>query len=113
MEGMPRAGATQRPPLHDDRSSWDVYITQLAQLNHWTEMEKVTLLAVNLRGAASTVLSNLPADHQSDYRALVTALQNRFGTAHQAQLHRTKLGNQIRKRGESLGELMEDIKLLA
>ena len=111
-----RAGATQRPPLYDGRSSWDAYITQfemLAQLNHWTEMEKATLLAVSLRGAASTVLSNLPADRRSDYRALVTALENRFGTAHQAELHRMKLRNRTRKREESLAELMEDIERLA
>ena len=73
-------------------------------------MEKATLLAVSLRGAASTVLSNLQPDRRSDYRALVTALENRFGTAHQAELHRMKLGNRTRKREESLAELMEDIE---
>ena len=43
----------------------------------------------------------------------MTALENRFGTAHQGELHRMKLRNRIRKREESLGELMEDIELLA
>ena len=48
---MPRADATQRPPLYDGRSSWDAHTTQfemLVQLNHWTEVEKATLLAVSL-----------------------------------------------------------------
>ena len=110
-----RAGATQRPPLYDCHSSWDAHITQfemLAQLNHWTEVEKATLLAVSLRRAALKVLSNLLADHRSDYRALVTALENRFGTVHQAELHRMKLRNRTRKRQESLAELMEDIEQL-
>ena len=74
---VPRAGATQRPPLYDGRSSLDAYITQfkmLAELNRWSEVERATLLAVSLRGAASTVLSNLPAELRSDYTALVTAL---------------------------------------
>ena len=66
----------------------------LALFNHWTEVEKATLLVVSLRGAALPVLSNLPADRRSDYRALVTALENRFGTVHQAELHRMKLRNQ-------------------
>ena len=60
-----RTGATQRPPLYDGSTSWDAYIAQfemLAQLNHWTKVEKVTLLVVSLRGAALPVLSNLPAD---------------------------------------------------
>ena len=60
---------------------------------YWTELEKVTILAVSLRGAALTVLSNLLVDRCSNYRALVTALENRFGTAHQAELHRIKLRN--------------------
>ena len=113
---VPRAGATQRPPLYDGRSSWDAYITQfkmLAELNRWSEVERATLLAVSLRGAASTVLSNLPAERRSDYTALVTALEYRFGTAHQAELNRMKLRNRTRKREESLAELMEDIERLA
>jgi len=55
--GVHRAGATQRPPLYDGRSSWDAYVTQfgmLAHLNNWNEEEKATLLAVSLRGAASS-----------------------------------------------------------
>ena len=55
-----------------------------------TEVEKAMLLAVCLRGAASTVLSNLPVDRQSNYMALMTALENHFGTA---ELHRMKLRN--------------------
>ena len=97
---MSRAGATQWPPLYDGHSSWGVHITQfemLVQLNHWTEVEKVTLLPVSLRGMALTVLSNLPADHCSDYRAVVTALENCFGMVHQAELHRMKPRNRIRK----------------
>ena len=110
---MPRAGATQRPPLYEGHSLWDAYITQfemLAQLNHWMEVEKVALLAVSLKGAASMVLSILPADCRSNYRALVTALEYLFGTAHQAELHRMKLRNWTQKREESLTELMEDIE---
>ena len=43
----------------------------------------------------------------------MTALENRFGTAHQAELHRMKVRNRTRKREESLAELMEDIERLA
>ena len=53
-------GVLQRPPPYDGRSSREAYRAQfemLSQLNHWTETEKATLLAVSLRGAALTVLS--------------------------------------------------------
>ena len=84
------------PHKYDGCSLWDAYITQLemlAQLNHWTEVEKAILLAVSLRGVALTVLSNLPADRCSNYRVLVTALENHFWMVHQAELHRMKLRN--------------------
>ena len=51
----------------------------LSQLNHWTETEKATLLAVSLRGAALTVLSNLTSERRGDYRALVIAMEKHFG----------------------------------
>ena len=111
--GVHRAGATQRPPLYDGHSSWEAYLTQfrmLVHLNHWSEEEKATLLGVSLRGAALTVLSNLPVERRSDYQALILALENRFGTAHQAELHRMKLMSRTRRREETLPELMEDIE---
>ncbi len=100
--------AVQRPPLHDGRSRWEARLTQfemLAQLSNWSEAQKATYLAVSLRGSALAVLSSLPGERRSDYKSLVTALQNRFGTAHQAELHRMKLRNRTRKRDESLPEL--------
>ena len=42
-------GVLQRPPPYDGRSSREAYRAQfemLSQLNHWTETEKATLLAV-------------------------------------------------------------------
>jgi len=85
-----RAGTTQWPLLYDGRSSYLTQFRMLAHLNHWSKEEKATLLAVSLRGVALTVLSNLPAERRSDYQALVSALENHFGTAHQAELHRMK-----------------------
>ena len=75
-------GVLQRPPPYDGRSSLEAYRAQfemLSQLNHWTETEKATLLAVSLRGAALTVLSNLTRERRGDYRALVIAMEKRFG----------------------------------
>ena len=109
-------GALQRPPPYDGRSSWEAYRAQfemLAQMNNWTEAEKATLLAVSLRGAALTVLSNRARERRCDYGALVTALEKRFGTAHQAELNRRKLRTRNRRSEESLPELVEDIERLA
>ena len=85
----------------------------LARVNHWTELEKATFLAVSLRGPALTVLSNLAPERRYDYQHLVTVLQNRFGAANQAELNRMKLKSRTRRKEESLPELLEDIERLA
>ena len=59
------------------------------------------------------MLTNLPPDQRQDYTALASsALQARFGTAHQMELNRIKLKARTRRREESLPELAEDIERL-
>ena len=105
----------QRPPQYDGRSPWDAYRTQfemLATVNRWTGQEKATYLAVSLKGIAVNVLNGIPPDKLYDYDALTVALEARFGNGHQAELHRMKLKNRVRKREESLTELAEDVEKL-
>ena len=105
----------QRPGSFDGRSSCDAYHTQfemLARINRWKEEEKATYLAVSLKGPALTVLNNIPADSLYRYDALVSALETRFGSAHQAELHRVRFKARSRRRDEDLPELAEDIERL-
>ena len=106
----------QRPGSYDGRASWDAYHTlfkMLARINGWKEEEKVTYLAVSLKGPALTVLNNIPPESLYSYDALVSALETRFGSAHQAELHRVRFKARSRRRDEDLPELAEDIELLA
>lgn len=106
----------QRPGSYDGRSSWDAYHTQfemLARINRWKEEEKATYLAVSLKGSALTVLNNIPPESLYSYGALVSALETRFGSAHQAELHRVRFKARLRRRDENLPELAEDIERLA
>ena len=115
-EGACATKPVQRAPPYDGRSTWEAYRTQfemLARVNNWNEMEKATYLAVSLKGPALTVLSNIPHDNLYNYSSLITALEARFGSAHQAELHRIKLKNRTRKREESLAELAEEVERLA
>ena len=70
-------------------------------------------MVTSLKGSALTVLGNLATETRQDYRALVVALKNRFGAAHQQELHCTKFKSRLRHREESLQELAEDIEHLA
>ena len=106
----------QKPTPYDGRTPWDAYHTQfelLAGVNGWTDAEKATFLAISLQGSALTLLSNLSAEHQGNYRMLVAALESRFRSTHQTELNRAKLRSRTRKREESLPELAEDIERLA
>ena len=84
----------------------------LSKLNGWSDAEKVTYLAINLKGSALTVLSNLPEPQRRDYPSLTAALDARFGVAHLTELNRVQLRNLRRRREEGLLELAEDVEWL-
>ena len=56
------------------------------------------------------VLSNLTPEQRLDYKALSTALDIRFGEAHQAELNCAHLRSRARRRDESLPELAESME---
>ncbi|XP_028417631.1 uncharacterized protein LOC114542079 [Dendronephthya gigantea] len=106
----------QKPAVFDGRTPWEAYKTQfeiVAEINRWDGTEKAAFLATSLRGQALTVLSNLPPESRVHYPSLVAALESRFGSQRQAELHRMKLRSRVRHREESLPELAQDIERLA
>ena len=99
----------------DGKVLWDSYKMQfemLSYMNQWEEPEKSAYLAISLRGPAMGVLSNLTPEQRRDYKALSTALDIRFGEAHQVELSRVQLRSRVRRRDESLPELAENIERL-
>ena len=110
------AGIRTIPPTpYDGHTSWDAYMTQfdmLSELNGWSDAEKATYLAINLKESALTVLSNLPEPQRRDYPSLTAALDARFGVAHLTELNRMQLRNRRRRREEGLPELAEDVERL-
>ena len=106
----------QKPPSFDGKSQWEPYIAQfeiVAGMNQWNDEQKGNYLATSLKGSALSLLGNLPSDTSQDYKALVTALESRFGSAHQQELHRSKFKSRLRRRDESLQELAENLERLA
>ena len=81
-------------------------------MSQWSDAEKAAYLAISLRGPAATVLTNLPRDQHQNYESLVSALETRFGTAHQTELNCVRLKTRTRHQEESLAELAEDIERL-
>ena len=105
----------QRPASFDGKMPWEAYLAQfelVAEINRWSEAEKATHLAVSLKGAAATVLTNLTVDKRRSYATLTAALSARFGAAHQTELNRMRLKARTRGKEETLAELAEDVERL-
>ena len=102
--------------MFDGKGSWEDYQAQLdivATLNGWTDDRlKATYLAVSLGGAARAVLGDLSEAERGNYKVLVKALDNRFGTGNRAEIYRATLKSRTRKKDESLPELAQAITRL-
>lgn len=112
------AGGTSRrkPQDFDGSASWAAYRAQfelIATNNRWSTRQKAVELAASLKGPALETLACVPLEHLENYEALTDVLEQRFGTAHQEQLHRTQLRTRVRGSNESLQELALDVERLA
>ena len=106
----------QKPMPYDGSTTWEAYFVQfeiIAEVNGWDEHEKTAFLASSLKGKALSVLGNMRTEDRHDFSALVKALSNRFGSAHQTDLSRVRFKNRLKQRDESLPELAKDIERLA
>ena len=97
---------------YDGSSSWldyKAHFETCAEINNWTNTEKVLYLAVALRGQVQSVMGNL-SDKSKDYDSLVKALEDRFAPPNQTELYRDQLRERRQKASKSLSELGQDIR---
>ena len=105
----------QQPPKYDGKTSWEAFCAQFdiaARMNGWNDEDKAAFLATSLQGNATLVLSNLSEQDRRNYKLLVAALTSRFVVTHQSELARAKLKNRVKRRDETLPELVEGIESL-
>lgn len=104
-----------KPPVYDGATSWDDYLVQfemIAHLNNWDQSVMATYLAASLRGTAQAVLGDLDMTRRHDYRALVSSLNQRFGSENMTEMFRAVLKTRTRNHQESLPELAQAIRRL-
>ena len=115
-EGRYRRTCTPKKPApFDGKVSWQDYRVQfelISALNGWTRSQMALELATSLRDEALSVLALIEPTQRTDYFALATALEARFEPKAQAEAHRATLRNRLRRRGESLAALSQEIKKL-
>ena len=104
-----------KPGTYDGSGNWSDYLVlfnMLADHLNWSDGQRATNLAVNFRGTAQSVLSDLNQTQRGNFTALVSALSARFEPVHQSELYHAKIKSRIRQRGESIPELAQDIRKL-
>ena len=102
-----------KPPRFDGKGCIEAYITQfniVANRNKWTEEEKVDFMKISLSGEASNILKDIKEN--ISFEELEQRLKARYGSLDQVEAYRVQLKSRRRKRGESLSDLMKDIRRL-
>ncbi|KAH7939231.1 hypothetical protein HPB52_009084 [Rhipicephalus sanguineus] len=106
-------GAHLPPPTFDGTTSWAAFLVQfesVATLNGWTVQDKAH--AVQLRDAAAEYLEYIPQGIRSNYEALVSPIESRFGDRHLLQLYLTQLKH-VRQGRRYLQELAAHVDSLS
>ena len=84
----------------------------IADYYRWSNYDRALQLATHLRGTAQGVLSDLSQEQRTNFNSLVSALAARFEPVQQSELYRAKIKSRIRRKGEPIVELAQDIRKL-
>ena len=101
-----------KPPKFDGRGCVESHLLQFqvaASRNHWNEEEKVDFLKISLTGEASAILKDVG---DVTYEELANKLKQCYGSLEQKEVFKIQLKARKRKKGETLAELMRDIRRL-
>ena len=100
---------------YDGKNSWNDYMVHfetVANLNNWSGKIKAMKLIACMQDAALSTLGDINTNSPPSYEDLVSTLSKRFEPKNQMELHRSQMDARVRKKGESLPELVQDIKRL-
>ena len=78
--------------------------------NRWNEADRMDNLQCALTGEAAQILWDMGADGVKTSKDFIQQLQARYGSANQTALYRTRLKFRRRQRGETLAELVNDVR---
>ena len=84
-----------------------------ARHNGWSEADRIDNLQCSLVGGdAAQILWDMGAEGVKTSKDLIRQLETRYGSANQTALYRTQLKYRRRQKGETLGDLVNDVRRL-
>ena len=98
---------------HDDFDIWVSQFDLAAAVNQWSQVTKLQMLPLRLKGPALRAFHAISAKDRRTYAKAIDALQNRFSPVERQSVHRAALRSRRRKPDEDLSELADDVLLLA
>ena len=104
-----------KPGRFDGTGSLESFLSQFevcARHNRWTASDKIDFLRCSLEKAATQLLWDFGAQPDATYEQLVERLRQRYGTEGQAETFRTQLYYRRQRAGESLSDLLHEIRRL-
>lgn len=105
-----------KPDTYSGNDNFEEYLSHFedcAELSGWDRKTTVLVLAASLRGQARTFYMSLSSSERRDYRQLVTAMSNRFGSSKHQTKWLAKLESRRRNRGENIAALGDDRRHVA
>lgn len=112
---MKRKLFSKKLPEYSGDIPWEDFFAQfqiIRKAQGWSIGEAALHLAACLRGPATSVLGSVPTDKQTDFYVLTEALERRFGKSFSPEVYRARLKARVRRKGEPLPQLAQDIETL-
>ena len=103
-------------PAFTGEESWNIWYTrfkEIATRQHWSTNDKLDVLLLKVQGlAAEFVFDQLSSAIRQDYRALTTALKNRFRKVANPKLYSMKFDACNQRRNQTAEDYAAELKML-
>ena len=114
-EGKPESRPVIVPEYFSGEGSYEDWIDQfesIAEINHWSEEQKLRWLKVRLTGRALMAYKKFPVTARASFKNAVKALQERFEPGSRRDLYLAEFQTRRKSKTESWPEFGEDLRLL-
>ena len=112
--------ANQKPVVLPDtftgEAGWDDWICHfenVADVNGWTNAQKLKWIKVRLTGRAQKAFQRLSAEARADYKEAKKALKARFEPESKKTRYQAEFQTRRKKKSENWADFVEDLRVLA